>query len=641
MMNGLELNDEEVRSEINEGIEDYQNEKDQVSWDIPLNANDVASVEPGEIFVKEGWKITPEGSIATAVELIKTVKNEVFIVDTLSYEQLKDIIREAEEHKIEDAVEVKEDLQILTKAAVDDEIEEVESFAPEKEPQEEDEEFDDELEEVPAIDNTEIPVEPVVPNETETPVDTPEVPVEEEEEEEETEEPIENVPVDTKPEEPIDNLPVEPTTPEEPVIDTPVEEEHTDEPIVDTKPEEDTPDLPTDEETVEDTPAEDEKEPAVEEPNTDTTEETPTTPNTDIPNQPEVPVEEEKPIIDEKPEEPEIPVDNTPTDTENTVEEEPIIDEPVKEEETPVVPETPVEDTEDTTPIDEPTSETSEEPKDNAFDNIDLTRGCYYDMHEDKVINFSEEFKNAPNDDIRRQWAGNLTTLIKIIKEINTGVVSSISIKYNFTHVELHINSIIEDSIDSSIVIHTLLLSLHGEIILAEDGISRLTGIINPDIVNYDNRFRDAINCKWSHEYDTYTTRELDANGLVNERYYIVSKENRQMQSLFYEPIQKTIESFTPVASDNQHIASVYLTKDEYDNLEDRVTTIEHLDPVTNKVEEFKYAIKKSITLIDAIDARSTQLVFQRLELINDTYYVAAEYRSKIFIEAVKDITIY
>ena len=31
MMNGFELDDEKVRSEINEGVEDYQNEKDQVS----------------------------------------------------------------------------------------------------------------------------------------------------------------------------------------------------------------------------------------------------------------------------------------------------------------------------------------------------------------------------------------------------------------------------------------------------------------------------------------------------------------------------------------------------------------------------------------------------------------------------------
>ena len=637
-MNGLELNDEEVRSEINEGIEDYQNEKDQVSWDIPLTVNDIASVEPGEIFVKEGWKITPEGSIATVADLIKTINNEVFIVDTLSYEQLKNIIREAEEHKIEDAVEVKEDIQVITSdELIDDEFEEVDSFSGEKEPQEEDEEFDEVLEEqIFDEEEDEVPTEPVVPNETETPVDTTE----------ETEEPKkeEDVIVDTKPEE-------TPETPSEPI-------EEPSEPEVPQTPNEPVND-DTPEETLEET-LDEEDEPVIDEPNTDTTEETPTVPNTDIPNQPtepvepEVPnepvqpVEEEKPIIDEKPIEPEIPevpVDNTPIETDGTVEEEPTkeettIEEPVKEEEipvTPIVPETPIEDTEDTTPIDE---STPEEPKDNAFDNIDLTRGCYYDIHEDKVINFSEEFKNAPNDDIRRMWAGNLTTLIKIIKEINTGVVSSISIKYNFTHVELHINSIIEDSIDSSIVIHTLLLSLHGEIILAEDGIGRLTGIINPDIVNYDNRFRDMINCKWSHEYDTYTTRELDANGLVNERYYIVSKENRQMQSLFYEPIQKTIESFTPVASDNQHIASIYLTKEEYDNLEDRVTTIEHLDPVTNKVEDFKYAIKKSITLIDAVDARSTQLIFQRLELINETYYVSAEYRSRIFIEAVKDITI-
>ena len=630
----VELNDEEVRKEINEGVNEYQEEKDQVSWDIPFNANDVASVEPGEIFVREGWKITPEGSIVTMVELIKTVKNEVVIVDTLSYEQLRDIIREAKEQKIEDAEEVKEDSQTLTETVFDDEIEEVESFAPEKEPQEEDEEFDDELvdvldeeeelEEVPVIDNTEIPVEPVVPNETETPVDTPEV-----EEEEESEEPVEDVPVDTKPEEPTDNnLPAEPTTPEEPVIDTPVEEEHTDEPIVDTKPEEDTPDLPTDEETVEDTPAEDEKEPTVEEPNTDTTEETPTVPNTDIPNQPEVPVEEEKPIIDEKPIEPETPnTDTTPVEEEEK--------EPVKE------------DTTETTTNNEPPVRDSEYIKDTNY--ADPAKGCFYDMKEDKVINFSEEFKNAPSNEIRTHWDKNLTTMIKIIKELNTGIVSTISIKYNFTHVTLFVNTNDTELFanGAEVPVHTLLLSLHGEVMLVEDGIGRITGVINPDIVNYDNRFRDAINCKWSHEYDTYTTlknltyRELDVNDIVNEKYYIVSKENRQMQSLFYEPIQKTIESFTPVASDNQHIASVYLTKDEYDNLEGRVTTIEHLDPFTNKVEEFKYAIKKSITLIDAVDARSTQLVFQRLELIDDTYYVAAEYRSKIFIEAVKDITIY
>ena len=262
MMNGFELDDEKVRSEINEGVEDYQNEKDQVSWDIPLSADDVASVEPGEIFVREGWKITPEGNIATAIELIKTVKNEVFIVDTLSYEQLHDIIKEAEEQKIEDAVEVEDTVEVKETLEVnvnsqttqDDEFEEVDSFSGEKEPQEEDEEFDeeeilvekifdedevleeelyevDEEDEVPVIDNTEIPIEPVVPNETEIPVDTKE----ETEETEEPEEPKkeEDVIVDTKPEEPTEtpSEPIEeasepevPQTPNEPVNnDTPEE----------------------------------------------------------------------------------------------------------------------------------------------------------------------------------------------------------------------------------------------------------------------------------------------------------------------------------------------------------------------------------------------------------------------------------
>ena len=246
-----------------------------------------------------------------------------------------------------------------------------------------------------------------------------------------------------------------------------------------------------------------------------------------------------------------------------------------------------------------------------------------------KETNYKEDVKV---EDPR--FTSSLDAINNIIREIDVDkVVSKLDVnnKGNYLVLELYIDELLTLE---------LILSAYGEVTVVSDNIASIKGAIAPRIVNFDTRFRNAINCKWNHNYDTYAIKAEDEAGKLIDQTIVVSKDNTDMQEYFYKPIAATIEASIPHALDNGHIASQSLTQEEYDNLEDKVVTIEHLDPITNEISSFIYAIKKVITPIQGMNARNTQLIFQRLQLIEESYYVAGVYYSPTFIETVKEITI-
>ena len=268
-----------------------------------------------------------------------------------------------------------------------------------------------------------------------------------------------------------------------------------------------------------------------------------------------------------------------------------------------------------------------------------------------KETNYKEDVKvedprftsslDAINNIIRREidvdkvvFTPSLDAINNIIREIDVDkVVSKLDVnnKGNYLVLELYIDELLTLE---------LILSAYGEVTVVSDNIASIKGAISPRIVNFDTRFRNAINCKWNHNYDTYVIKAENEAGVLVDQTIVVSKDNTDMQEYFYKPIAATIEASIPHALDNGHIASQSLTQEEYDNLEDKVVTIEHLDPITNEISSFIYAIKKVITPIQGMNARNTQLIFQRLQLIEESYYVAGVYYSPTFIETVKEITI-
>ena len=221
-----------------------------------------------------------------------------------------------------------------------------------------------------------------------------------------------------------------------------------------------------------------------------------------------------------------------------------------------------------------------------------------------------------------------------IIKEIDVdNVVTKLDVSSKDTYL------VLELYVDEILLLE-MLLSSHGEVMVTSDNIATIKGAIAPRIVNFDTRFRNAINCKWNHNYDTYAIKAEDEAGKLIDQTVIVSKDNADMQEHFYKPIAATIEASIPHALDNGHIASQSLTQVEYDDLEDKVVVIDHLNPITKEIEPFTYAIKKVVTPIQGMNARNVQLAFQRLQLIGEVYYVAGVYYSQAFIETVKEVTI-
>ena len=249
-----------------------------------------------------------------------------------------------------------------------------------------------------------------------------------------------------------------------------------------------------------------------------------------------------------------------------------------------------------------------------------------------KETNYPVEDTFLEKEDYK--FSSSLDAINNIIKEIDVdNVVTKLDVSSKDTYL------VLELYVDEILLLE-MLLSSHGEVMVTSDNIATIEGAIAPRIVNFDTRFRNAINCKWNHNYDTYAIKAEDEAGKLIDQTVIVSKDNADMQEHFYKPIAATIEASIPHALDNGHIASQSLTQVEYDDLEDKVVVIDHLNPITKEIEPFTYAIKKVVTPIQGMNARNVQLAFQRLQLIGENYYVAGVYYSQAFIETVKEVTI-
>ena len=249
-----------------------------------------------------------------------------------------------------------------------------------------------------------------------------------------------------------------------------------------------------------------------------------------------------------------------------------------------------------------------------------------------KETNYPVEDTFLEKEDYK--FSSSLDAINNIIKEIDVdNVVTKLDVSSKDTYL------VLELYVDEILLLE-MLLSSHGEVMVTSDNIATIEGAIAPRIVNFDTRFRNAINCKWNHNYDTYAIKAEDEAGKLVDQTVIVSKDNADMQEHFYKPIAATIEASIPHALDNGHIASQSLTQVEYDDLEDKVVVIDHLNPITKEIEPFTYAIKKVVTPIQGMNARNVQLAFQRLQLIGEAYYVAGVYYSQAFIETVKEVTI-
>ena len=249
-----------------------------------------------------------------------------------------------------------------------------------------------------------------------------------------------------------------------------------------------------------------------------------------------------------------------------------------------------------------------------------------------KETNYPVEDTFLEKEDYK--FSSSLDAINNIIKEIDVdNVVTKLDVSSKDTYL------VLELYVDEILLLE-MLLSSHGEVMVTSDNIATIEGAIAPRIVNFDTRFRNAINCKWNHNYDTYAIKAEDEAVKLIDQTVIVSKDNADMQEHFYKPIAATIEASIPHALDNGHIASQSLTQVEYDDLEDKVVVIDHLNPITKEIEPFTYAIKKVVTPIQGMNARNVQLAFQRLQLIGEAYYVAGVYYSQAFIETVKEVTI-
>lgn len=484
----FEENEEEIREEINEGIDMYEEEKIEPKYDIKLTVEEVNNMKPGVIISKLGLKITGELVEEVAIDLIKNISNQVYIVDSLPEGMLNDLREEDTANKIEDATEV---------------------------------------------------------------IETPESEITEEAVEETIEQ--------------SDTVDLNQGT-----VNMNLDSMFSDDDIID-----------------EDTVSEDEI--------LEITEDRDGYIN---------PVTGEVELFDNM--------------TEALVEE---VEEEVA------------------LPIDE--DRTTDTPIDSEIDQTAT-----------QVLNESREVKEAPVRDSSyiketnypvedtflnkedHKFSSSLDAINNIIREIDVDkVVTKLDIdsKGNYLVLELYVDELL---------LLELILSSHGEVMVTSDNIASIKGAISPRIVNFDTRFRNAINCKWNHNYDTYVIKAENESGVLVDQTIVVSKDNEDMQEYFYKPIAATIEASVPHTLDNVHIASQSLTQAEYDNLEDKVVVINHLDPITKEIEPFTYAIKKIVTPIQGMNARNVQLVFQRLQLIGETYYVAGVYYSQAFIETVKEVTI-
>jgi hypothetical protein len=91
----IEEDNEEIRDEIEEGVNMYEEDKAIPAYDIKLTLDDVSGMTPGVITEKPGLKIIGDIIEETAIRLIKNIADQVFIVDTLNDDQVNQIVEEA------------------------------------------------------------------------------------------------------------------------------------------------------------------------------------------------------------------------------------------------------------------------------------------------------------------------------------------------------------------------------------------------------------------------------------------------------------------------------------------------------------------------------------------------------------------
>ena len=134
----IEEDNEEIRDEIEEGVNMYEEDKAIPAYDIKLTLDDVSGMTPGIITEKPGLKIIGDIIEETAIRLIKNIADQVFIVDTLNDDQVNQIVEEAMinapfEDVIEDATIIediiKEDV-VTEEPLVEEVLEEEEVIEP-------------------------------------------------------------------------------------------------------------------------------------------------------------------------------------------------------------------------------------------------------------------------------------------------------------------------------------------------------------------------------------------------------------------------------------------------------------------------------------------------------------------------------
>ena len=134
----IEEDNEEIRDEIEEGVNMYEEDKAIPAYDIKLTLDDVSGMTPGIITEKPGLKIIGDIIEETVIRLIKNIADQVFIVDTLNDDQVNQIVEEAMinapfEDVIEDATIIediiKEDV-VTEEPLVEEVLEEEEVIEP-------------------------------------------------------------------------------------------------------------------------------------------------------------------------------------------------------------------------------------------------------------------------------------------------------------------------------------------------------------------------------------------------------------------------------------------------------------------------------------------------------------------------------
>jgi hypothetical protein len=79
----IEEDNEEIRDEIEEGVNMYEEDKAIPAYDIKLTLDDVSGMTPGVITEKPGLKIIGDIIEETAIRLIKNIANQKVMTATI------------------------------------------------------------------------------------------------------------------------------------------------------------------------------------------------------------------------------------------------------------------------------------------------------------------------------------------------------------------------------------------------------------------------------------------------------------------------------------------------------------------------------------------------------------------------------